>query len=86
MPHRDSLPQRDRPSIPTSHFIHSATDELALDCKRLEDMFLTSRAAHRQSYYSLYWVIEGKATGAIDFVATPTINTNIALARELRSR
>jgi len=68
MPHRDYLPQRDDPSIPTSHFIHSATDELALDCKRLEDMFLTSRAAHRQSYYSLYWVTEGKATGAIDFV------------------
>lgn len=68
MPRAHSLPQHKRPNIPTSHFIHSATDELALDCKRLEAMWRTPRLAHRQSYYSLYWVTEGKATTAIDFV------------------
>ncbi len=68
MPHLNPLTQRERLTIPTSHFIHSATDELALDCKRLEDMLRTPRAAHRQSYYSLYWVTGGKAMASIDFV------------------
>ena len=63
--HRKPLP------LPTSHFIYSATDELALDCKRLETMQLTSRAAHRQTYYSLYWVIAGNCTVGIDFVEYP---------------
>jgi hypothetical protein len=57
-----------QPSIPTSHFIHPATDELGLDCKQVEDIFVTPRAARRQSYYSLYRVIEGKAAVAMAFM------------------
>ncbi len=79
MPHMNPLTQRERPTIPTSHFIHSATDELALDCKRLEDMLRTPRAAHRQSYYSLYWVTGGKATASIDFVDYPLGPATFAL-------
>src|SRR5262249_20797359 len=71
MPHVNPPTERERPSIPTMHFIHSATDQLALDCKRLEHMQLTPRAAHRQSYYSLYWVTGGKAPAGIDFVDYP---------------
>lgn len=67
MPAEKMLARRERLHIPTLHFIYSTTDHLALDCKRLEAMQLAPRVA-QQTYYSLYWVIEGTGEVAIDFV------------------
>ena len=75
-PERSELLTRD---VPTLHFLYSGVDELALDCKRLETMKLAPKEAHRQTYYSVYWVVSGSATFGIDFVDYPLSPSTLTL-------
>jgi AraC family transcriptional regulator, transcriptional activator of pobA len=79
MSSEERLAERKRQDIPTLHFIYSTTDDLAFDCKRLEAMRLTARQAYRQTYYSLYWVVDGSATAGIDFVDYPLLSSTLTL-------
>jgi AraC family transcriptional regulator, transcriptional activator of pobA len=79
MPSEANPAGRRRQDIPTLHFIYSTTDDLAFDCKRLETMRLSARLAYRQTYYSLYWVVDGSATAGIDFVDYPLLPSTLTL-------
>jgi hypothetical protein len=79
MPSEANPAGRRRQDIPTLYFIYSTTDDLAFDCKRLETMRLSARLAYRQTYYSLYWVIDGSATAGIDFVDYPLLPSTLTL-------
>jgi AraC family transcriptional activator of pobA len=79
VPSMPRLTQGQLQEIPTLHFIYSTTDDLAFDCKRLETMKLAPRQAHRQTYYSLYWVIDGTGVAGIDYCDFPLQPSTLTL-------